>query len=141
MYVSEEPLSAIVEQLAPFRGTGALHESMLNRLGRRLALVRLESPDSLRLVDLDDPATLGAEKLRPSQVATSRRAMTQAQAASIFQGPGDPAGLRWWSTLESSWINATLFHRATQKLRLGSVEVLTPEDPLVREACRFIGLL
>ena len=35
-----------------------------------------------------------------------------AYAERLFDKHPDALGLRWWSTLESSWINVTLFDRA-----------------------------
>ncbi len=52
------------------------------------------------LVDLDDPAVLATEALRPSIAATGRRRITQAYALRQFERHPDAAGLRWWSTLE-----------------------------------------
>ena len=49
------------------------------------------------------------------------------------------AGLRWWSTHESLWINVTLFHRAAKQLRLQEVEELTLEDARLLEAVQFLG--
>lgn len=139
LYVSEAPVSAIAEALAPFRGTGDLHPEMLTRMGRPLALAQLELQDG-QLLDLDDPSVLLAASLRPSQVATNRRDVTRADAARLFDAHPGAAGLRWWSTLEASWINATLFDRAARRLRVRDVRVLAPGDDDVRAAAAFLGL-
>ena len=65
--------------------------------------------------------------------------MTQRQAAALFSGPGEPAGVRWWSTLESSWIDVTLFDRALAGIEIVSVEALSLDDETVREASGFLG--
>jgi len=140
LYVSEGAPSAIAEVLAPFRGTGDLRPELLARMGRPLALAELELGGDAALVDLDDPAVLAAEGLRPSQVATTRRASTQADAARLFDAHPPAPGLRWWSTLEASWINVTLFDRAAPAVRVRSVRPLAPDDEDVREAARFLGL-
>jgi RES domain len=143
LYVCESPVSAIAEALAPFRGTGELNAELLVRMGRPLALAELElaaERSALTLVDLDDPATLTAEALRPSQVATGRRAATQAYAARLFDAHPEAAGLRWWSTLEASWINVTLFDRAAPRLTVREVRPLDAGDEDVRAAARFLGL-
>ena len=124
LYVCESAVSAIAEALAPFRGTGDLHPGLLARMGRPLALAELELDDGAALVDLDDPAVLAAERLRPSEVATTRRAVTQGYAARLFDARADAVGLRWWSTLEASWINVTLFDRAARSLRVRAVRPL-----------------
>jgi hypothetical protein len=140
LYVSEDPVSAAAEMLAPFRGTGNLLPSMLVRFGRQLALASLELPDEAATIDLDDPTTLSAEGLRPSRVATRHRTVTQRYAAELHAARPDAIGIRWWSTLESSWINWTLFDRTAKALRLGEVRTLTITDPAVQEAADFLGL-
>jgi hypothetical protein len=141
LYVSEEPASAVAEALAAFRGAGELDDAMLVRSGRRLALVAVDLPDDATLVDLDEPRVLRAERLRPSLVATRRRTLTQEYAARIHETHPDAAGLRWWSTLESSWINVTLFDRAARRLRARPPQPLAVEDdPAVAAAAELLGL-
>jgi hypothetical protein len=65
--------------------------------------------------------------------------MTQRQAAAIFALPTEPQGLRWWSTLESSWIDVTLFDRALSRMKIVRVTPLGLEDPVVREASELLG--
>jgi hypothetical protein len=132
-------VGATAELLARFRGVRELEPRHLRRFGRPLALATLRLPDGTGLVDLDDPQELQRRGLRPSQVATRTRAVTQRQAAAIFAGPGEPAGVRWWSTLESSWIDVTLFDRALAGIEIGSVAALFLEDETVREARDFLG--
>jgi hypothetical protein len=139
LYVSEDPASAVAEALAPFRGTGELTPAMLERAGQPLALVAIDLPDETRILDLDEPRVLRAERLRPSAVATRRRTVTQEYAARLHEAHENAAGLRWWSTLESSWINVTLFDRA-KRLRAGAAETLTPEHAAVAEAAELLGL-
>ena len=50
------------------------------------------------------------------------------------------AGLRWWSTLEASWINVTLFDRAERSLRVRGVTRLGVADDDVRVAAHALGL-
>jgi hypothetical protein len=139
LYVTEEPAAAVAEALAPFRGSGDLSPAMLERTGRTLALAPIDAPDEATLVDLDEPRVLRAERLRPSVVATRRRSPTQEYAARLFEKHDQAAGLRWWSTLESSWINVTLFNRA-KRLRAGATQPLTVEHPAVVEAAELLGL-
>jgi hypothetical protein len=139
-YASEARVSPVAEALAPFRGSGEVVPGMLERGGRPLALAALELPDEVPLVDLDEPSMLAAEELRPSQVATRRRSLTQGQAARLFEKHERVAGLRWWSSLESLWINVTLFDRAEPVMAAGEVETLTPDSEPVREAASLLGL-
>ncbi len=141
LYVSEVPVSAIAEQLAPFRGTGALLPSMLVRFELPMALASLQVPDGATVIDLDDPVALKAECLRPSQVATSQRSVTQNQVAKIYDAHHDAIAVRWWSTLEASWINWTVFDRAgAGEIELEQTEKLGIGDPVVLEAAEFLGL-
>ncbi|MGN6815894.1 MAG: RES family NAD+ phosphorylase [Solirubrobacterales bacterium] len=141
LYAAEEPVSAVAEMLAPFRGTGRLLPSMLVRYGKPLSLAALRLEDGLTAVDLDEPSTLIATDLRPSLVATRKRTITQRQAAELFETHPAAVGIRWWSTLESTWINWTLFERASPDLALEETRELTVEDPVVAEAADRLGLL
>ena len=140
LYVSEVAVSAVAEALAVFRGSGPLHESMLTRFGLSLALIELVVASRARLIDLDDPTVLTDEALRPSLVGTHRRSLTREQAATLYRRHRTAIGLRWWSSLESTWINATLFDRAAPSLRVATIELLGFDHPAVREAADFLGL-
>lgn len=140
LYLAEDAVSAIAEPLAAFRGTGPLTAPMLIHLGRPLALAELALPDDVAVVDLDDPEVLVAERLRPSRIATRTRTVTQELAADLYRAHADALGLRWWSTLESSWINWTLFDRASDVLTVTEVAELRIDDRTVREAAALLGL-
>jgi hypothetical protein len=139
LYVSEQPLSCVVEQLARFRGQ-RLTAALLRRRGLPLALAELELADDAQLVDLDDPAVLRRERLRPSRVATRERDVTQQQALALHERHPEAAGLRWWSTFESLWANVTLFDRAASKLQLISVRALDLAADEIVAAAEFLGL-
>jgi hypothetical protein len=138
LYLSTTPLSTVVEQLARFRGQ-RLTPSLLRRRGLPLALADLELEDDTGLVDLDDPAVLRREGLRPSRVATRDRRFSQPQALRLYERHPEAAGLRWWSTYEATWLNLTLFDRAVPRLRVAAIRVLTLEDPAVMHAAEFFG--
>lgn len=140
LYVAEEAVSGVAEALSPFRGAGPLLPAMLVRAGRPLALAALDLDGRAEVLDLDEPAVLTAERLRPSVVATRRRTTTQAYASRLFQARPRLAGLRWWSTLDARWINLTLFDRSAERLVVDEVVVLTSEHPTVVEAARELGL-
>lgn len=139
LYLSDQALSSLVEQLARFRGQRLL-PSLLRRRGLPLALAELELDDRAELVDLDDPLTLKREKLRPSRVATRHRSTTQPQALQLYRRHSRAAGLKWWSVYEAFWMNVTMFDRAAAQLRVRSIRVLTLGDPAVLEAADFFGL-
>ncbi len=142
LYASEAAVSAVAEALAPFRATGALAPEMLVRAGLPLALARLDLDDHPgRLVDLDDPRVLSRRGLRPSGVATRARTVTQGYAARVFDDVPQAVGLRWWSTLEASLINLTLFDRAAPHLSVVDIEGLTVGHAAVVEASELLGLV
>jgi hypothetical protein len=139
LYLADRAASCVVEQLARFR-TQRLTPALLNRRGLPLALAELELAERAELVDLDDPAVLRRERLKPSIVATRARDVTQPQARALYQRHPTVAGLRWWSTYEAQWANATLFDRAARSLRLESVHALAIDDPAVVAAAEFFGM-
>lgn len=141
LYLSEEAVSAVAEALAPFRGTGDVGPELLLRSGRPLAVVELDLDPAALLIDLDDPVVLAAEALRPSIVATRRRGVTQAYALAQFERHPAAAGLRWWSTLEASWIHVTLFDRALRSLTVQQVRPLAVDDDVVARASAQLGLV
>lgn len=140
LYLAEEPVSCLAEALAPFRGSGAEVGDLLRRGGRPLSLARLELAPSVRLLDLDDPAVLVDAGLRPSQVATGDRTRTQRDAGTLHARHRRLGGLRWWSTLEASWANVTLFDRTSARLTVAEVTPLSAGDGAVTQAARFLGL-
>lgn len=140
LYLTTMALTAVVEVLAPFRGTGPLEPGLLRRMGRSLALAEIELADRVTIIDLDEPSTLVDEGLRPSQVATHRREITQAQAASLFRRHTEAGGLGWWSTQEATWAERTLFDRAALQLEVVSITPLDMDMAAVIEAAAFLGL-
>lgn len=139
LYLADGDLSAVVEQLARFRGQ-RLIPAMLVRRGLPLALATIELDEGADLIDLDEPDVLKAEGLRPSVIATRIREITQPQALRLHTEHGRAAGLRWWSVFESLWANVTLFERADPTLRLVDVRRLTPDDGAVSAAGAFLGM-
>lgn len=140
MYVAESEASVVSENLARWRGSGSLLPSFLARGTLTLGLAALELTEEARVVDLDDPAVLEREHLRPSEVATGVRRRTQDYALALYDRHPDAVALRWWSTLEASWANLTIFGRGHRSLRLHDVRMLTLDDPAVGEAAELLGL-
>lgn len=111
IYCSKSPISAIAEVLQGFRGTSITNKIFSRPDGKILALARIVLDDNIPLIDLNDPNNFLKFNLLPSQVATMNRITTQNIARSIFDE--GVHGFTWWSTLEASWINATLFESRT----------------------------
>jgi hypothetical protein len=139
LYLSDRAVSCVVEQLAAFRGQ-RLIASMLRRRGLPLALARIELDDDRELIDLDDPSVLRRERLRPSLVATRQRAITQSQAHALYLRHPKAAGIRWWSTWESTWANVTVFDRAARALTVVDVTELALDHAEVLAAADVFGL-
>ena len=139
LYLADRAVSCVVEQLAAFRGQ-RLSSALLRRRGMPLAVAAIALDDKAALVDLDDPATLVRERLRPSAVATRDRRVTQPQALGLYRRHPHAAGLRWWSSWEALWTNVTIFDRAARALQLQSVDELTIDHPVVVEAADIFGL-
>jgi hypothetical protein len=139
LYVTASAASALVETLADFRGQRLL-PAMLRQRGMPLALAEIELDDAAEVVDLDEPRVLVRERLRPSQVATRSRDVTQPQALRLYERHPAAAALAWWSTHEASWPNLTIFDRAAALLRVLRVHALDPSDAAVVEAAGLLGL-
>ena len=109
--------------------------------GTRYALATFDDTSLGPVVDLDEPRELVDRQLRPSVVASRDRRVTHAIALRIFDE--GKVGLGWWSTLESSWPNVTLFaERASPLLGLvDTPEPLSVRHPSVQAAAAAIGVL
>lgn len=140
LYCARSPLSAVAERIQAFRGQVLAERDLERPGGGRLALAALDDGGIAAVADLDDPAQLVRLGVRPSQVATRARARTQALARRIH-AEGAP-GLAWWSVLEASWINVTLFaERCGEALAVsGEPEQLSTSHPLVVEAAALLGV-
>jgi RES domain len=139
LYTAEAPVSALVERFQGLRGT-QLERDDLSSWGRPLALAAVSLPDEVDVVDLDEPGVLALEELRPSLVATGERARSQGYAAELYERHPEAAGLRWWSTFESQWLNVTLFDRAADAVKVEDVHALALDDEVLVDAARFLGL-
>ena len=139
LYLSRVPTSTVAERLLWLRGRTVTDDALV-REGARLSLQLVDEGD-LPLLDLDDPANLAPRRLHPSSVATRNRETTQPIARALYDE--DFAGFEWWSTIEASWINVTLFDdRVAGRLTVvGEPDPLTLDHPAVREAAEAVGVL
>jgi hypothetical protein len=139
-YCSREAVSAVAESIQYLRGHSVSDRDFLRAGGTVKALVALRASGRLKLVDLDDPSQLVVRRVRPSGIATRRRSVTQAIAASIFDEGAD--GLSWWSTLDADWTNLTLFHeRALPRVAVAAPpRRLSVRLPEVRAAAEALGI-
>jgi hypothetical protein len=136
-YASKSEIGCIAEAIQQFRGT-ALQSRHLHLSRGRVLMIATIATD-LTLLDSDDPRQLSRHKQRPSTIATGERIVTQTFARAMHAKGHQ--GLRWWSSLEASWINVTLFmDRCRDSLRVSGVRVLTLEDAALGQACEVLGI-
>lgn len=139
VYLARDAISAVAERIQGFRGQALVDADLQRPHGRRLALATLDDSNLPATTDLDDPRMLVRLQRRPSEVATGDRRVTQALAFELFSSGS--IGLGWWSTLEASWINVTLFD-----VRLGPDPAVVDVSPLtlshrsVRAAADRLGI-
>ena len=139
LYLAREPDGAIAEAIQGFRGRTLTERDLERADGRRLALATLDDREVPPLVDLDDPVVLVARGWRPSQVATRHRATTQSIARTLFDDGA--VGCSWWSALDATWTNVTLFGSRGGRLALEApTEPLTLTHPALIAAARRLGV-
>ena len=140
LYASRDPVSAAAERLRSFRRWELADADFLRPDGARYALITLDDEDVAELVDLDDPSVLTARNLRPSMVATRERRATRRMALDLYEDGAD--GISWWSTIEASWTNVSLFaERCLDRLVVTSdPEPLGVEHAAVRDAAAALGI-
>jgi len=141
LYCSRQAVSAVSEAIQFFRGHSLGAPDLRRPGGRVSALATLELAEGLALVDLDDPQSLLTRGLRPSRVATGERDVSQAIARRVYAEGA--AGLSWWSTIEASWTNLTLFdERCHRALTVADRPVpLTTKTPELLAAAERLGIV
>jgi RES domain len=140
LYSSRVPESAVAERLQAFRGRTLTRAHLRRPDGRVYALARIDESQVQGLVDLDDPRQLSRRGLRPSHVATGDRAVTRPIALAIYEEGVD--GLAWWSALEASWTNVTLFlERSLPRLSVADApQPLDLHSAVVERAADRLGV-
>jgi hypothetical protein len=132
LYLGDTPAGAVAEAFgwASRWGPGLLRGTP-SLPGSVRALVTYSLPDADEICDLDDAARLVELGIRPSEVVTRDRPVTQAWALGIFTRGGF-SGCRWWSYYDSAWGSFGLWR--VGRLRVRSVQPMTMEHPALREA-------
>lgn len=131
LYLSDRPAGAVAEAFGNHaRWTDGLLAGPPSLPGSRRVLATYASP-RLRLLDLDDAAALVARSLRPSQVVTRDRRVTQRWALAVFREQRW-SGVRWWSYYDPGWGSIGLWQ--PRALRVERVEPLTWDHPALEAA-------
>ncbi len=110
---------------------------MLEHPRGRHAIAAFELSD-LRICDLDDARALVRLNLKPTNVITRNRAVTQAWSRALFH-EGGWIGVSCWSYYLPEWANVALWDTAS--LRLDHVRALTITSSEVRAAADTITRL
>lgn len=135
LYLSSAPAGAVAEI---FGDLSVWTPEMLRKPqipGSVRAVGTYELDESARVFDLDDPRALVELALRPSEVVTREREVTQRWALAIFQRRAW-TGVRWWSYYDPRWYAYGLWDRGS--LRVVDVQPLKLDSPAVVEAATVL---
>lgn len=135
LYLSSAPAGAVAEVFATLASwTPAMFESPAGR-GARRALGQYHLADRAKILDLDDAEALLALGVRPSEVVSPDREVTQRWARSVVAAQRWD-GVRWWSWHDSRWYSYGMWDRSD--LSVTSVEPLALDHPAVVEAAQVL---
>jgi hypothetical protein len=127
LYLGDNPLGALAEAFGwAARWSAGLLRGSPAIPGSIRALVSYELPERTTICDLDDADRLRDLGLRPSQVVTRDRTVTQAWARAVFD-LDQFVGVRWWSYYNPEWGSLGLWD--TSALTVVDIVVLTVEHP------------
>lgn len=135
LYLSSAPAGAVAEAFGGIPlWTAAMLRTPSFQRGYR-AVATYELPDRLSILDLDDADALKRLRLRPSDVVTRDRAVTQRWALAAYL-ERRWIGVRWWSYYDPNWYSYALWDR--RRLTLSGVEALSLDHPAVAEAAAVL---
>ena len=137
LYLGDSAAGAVAEAFGTLRTWDAgLLRGIPSLPGSVRALVTYDLDDAMSVRDLDDARVLVDLELRPSQVVTRDRSVTQRWAARIFE-QRTFVGVRWWSYYDPRWGSYGIWD--TTGLRVRSAEILdSVEHPAVIEAAEIL---
>lgn len=135
LYVSDAPAGAAAEA---FGGIPQWTQEMFDTPslpGGRRALATYELSDEAPVLDLDDADALKRLGLRPSDVVTRDRTITQRWALAAYL-ERRWVGVRWWSYHDPGWHSYALWDR--RHLVPIGVEALGIDHPVIAEAAAVL---
>ena len=135
LYLSTSPVGAVVEVFASLAIWGPKMLVSPTIPGASRSLGRYKLADSAKILDLDDAEALRALGIRPSEVVTPDRAVTQRWARRVVDERRWD-GVRWWSFYDSRWHSYGLWER--RNLEVIDVERLALDHPAVVEAATVL---
>jgi len=138
IYLSDSPAGAAAETFGTLQRWTAGMFARPDLPGSVRALAEYEIVEGSTIFDLDDPDALKSLGLRPSQVVTRDRAVTQRWALAVHE-QGSRAGVRWWSYYDPRWHSYAVWDLGALRLRAGGVRALGLADAAVVEASEILG--
>jgi hypothetical protein len=135
LYLSSAAAGAIAEafgRLVPWTASMLRVPAMPNA---DRAIARFELAEGAHVLDLDDVDSLRELGIRPSDVVTRDREVTQAWALRAFRLKRW-IGVRWWSYYDPRWYAYGLWDR--RQLTVNGVEPLSLDHPAVVEAATVL---
>lgn len=135
LYLSSAGAGAVAEAFGRLAGWSALMLRVPGLPGATRVVARYELAERARVLDLDDVHSLTELGIRPSDVVTRDRTVTQAWALRAF-GKKRWVGLRWWSYYDPRWYSYGLWDR--RHLTVAGIEPLSLDHPAVVEAATVL---
>lgn len=136
LYVADSAAGAVAESFGNHAvWTDQLLSGRPGFPGSTTALVQYKV-NRLRILDLDDAAALLERNLKPSQVVTRDRAITQAWSLALFR-ERRWHGVRWWSYYEPAWGAHGVWNYSD--LEVARVEQLSRAHPALLEAAAVLN--
>ncbi|MCD4814686.1 RES family NAD+ phosphorylase [bacterium] len=142
LYGTEDPISSIAEVLQNFRN---LKDKISQRYfehpdGTVHAIVKIHLEGNVKIIDCCRAKNLIDLNIEPAYIATHDRELTQSVSRKLYEKGYD--GFKWWSALESKWVNVTLFgSRVSGKVKIiDGPTVLNIDMPEVISAAEWMGI-
>ncbi|MHB8513607.1 MAG: RES family NAD+ phosphorylase [Actinomycetota bacterium] len=134
VYLSSSPVAAVAEA---FGHRSIWLESMFRpRPGVVKAIAEFElSLD--KIVNLDNARVLASQRLKPSEVITRNRHITQAWAARLF-AMKRWTGVSWWSYYEAEWSSVGIWSMRAL-IPTSNISILSRKHPAVEEATEVLN--
>lgn len=135
LYFSSAPSGAVAETFGTLKLWTPRMFGRPDLPGSVRALATYDVADPLAIFDLDDADALKELALRPSQVVTRDRAVSQRWALAVFE-QRRWSGIRWWSYYEPRWYSYALWDLTLAHIH--AVRALAIDDPAVVEAAEVL---
>lgn len=137
LYLSSAPAGAVAEAFGNLKIWTRRMFPRPDLPGSARSLATYSIADASAIFDLDDADALSSLGLRPSQVVTRDRQVTQPWARAIYQ-QGRWSGVRWWSYYDPRWYSYAIWDLPALMAEPQTIRALTIEDPAVTEASEVL---